>query len=85
MKSGPLLVLLALVARAAPAQVEDSATFQRIDAYVARMIRSARFPGVAVGIVSGDRVVHLRGFGRADPSGQPVTPQTPFLIGSVTK
>ena len=36
-------------------------------------------------IVEGDRVVHLKGFGRADPSGRLVTPQTPFLIGSVTK
>jgi len=36
-------------------------------------------------IVNGDRIIHLRGFGAADPSGRPVTPQTPFIIGSLTK
>ena len=34
---------------------------------------------------SGDQVVHLRGFGQADPAGRPVTPQTPFLIASLGK
>jgi NADH dehydrogenase len=56
-----------------------------IDAYVARTMRSARIPGASVAIVEGDRIVYLKGFGRADPSGRPVTPQTPFLIGSITK
>jgi len=56
-----------------------------IDTYVVEQMRSARIPGMAVAIVEGDRVVHLKSFGRADPSGRPVTPQTPFLIGSVTK
>jgi len=56
-----------------------------IDAYVAEKMRSARIPGVSVAIVEGDRVVYLKGFGRADASRRPVTPQTPFLIGSVTK
>ena len=42
-------------------------------------------PGLALGIVHGDRIVHVQGFGQADRYGQQVTPQTPFLIGSVTK
>jgi CubicO group peptidase (beta-lactamase class C family) len=29
--------------------------------------------------------VHLRGFGRARPGGEPPSPQTPFFIGSLTK
>lgn len=40
---------------------------------------------MAVAIVKGDRVVYIKGFGIADPSRRPVTPQTPFLIGSITK
>jgi NADH dehydrogenase FAD-containing subunit/CubicO group peptidase (beta-lactamase class C family) len=67
------------------AQPDDSALARRIDAYVMRTMRTVRFPGVAVGVVRGDKVVYLRGFGRADPSGRRVTPQTPFMIGSVTK
>ncbi len=86
---GLAIALLGLVVTLAPrdahAQADDPAHLHRIDAYVTRMMRSARIPGAAVGIVKGDRVVYLRGFGRADPSGRPVTPQTPFLIGSVTK
>ena len=60
-------------------------SFASIDAYVAERMRSARIPGVSVAIVAGDRVAYLKGFGRADASGRSVTPQTPFLLGSVTK
>jgi NADH dehydrogenase FAD-containing subunit/CubicO group peptidase (beta-lactamase class C family) len=79
-----LLFILTFTFRSAAAQA-DRAWTRRIDTYVAREMRSARFPGVAVGVVRGDSVIYLRGFGRADPSGRPVTPQTPFLIGSITK
>jgi CubicO group peptidase (beta-lactamase class C family) len=44
-----------------------------------------RIPGLALGIVEGDRVAYTRGFGTADESGAAVTPQTPFIIGSVSK
>jgi CubicO group peptidase (beta-lactamase class C family) len=56
-----------------------------IDRYVEAQRRAARLPGVALGIVHGDRIVHLRGFGHADPAGRPVTPQTPFILASTTK
>src|SRR4029079_3196556 len=36
-----------------------------------------------LGIVQGDQIVHLKGFGNADAAGQPVTPQTPFGTGSL--
>ena len=42
-------------------------------------------PGLALAIVKGDQIVYLKGYGHADQSGRPVTPQTPFLIGSITK
>ena len=41
-------------------------------------------PGFAVAVVSGDRVVHVRGFGDA-AGGRRVTPQTPFVLGSTAK
>ena len=85
MKPGAFLLALIPLARLGHAQSDDTVPIQQIDAYITRTMRSARFPGVAVGIVKGDRVVYLRAFGRADPSGRRVTPQTPFLIGSVTK
>ena len=48
-------------------------------------MREQRIPGLALGIVQGDQVVHMRGFGVADPAGTAVTPQTTFSIGSLTK
>ncbi|MEJ2708934.1 MAG: serine hydrolase [Anaerolineales bacterium] len=48
-------------------------------------MRSNRIPGLALAIVKGDQIVYLKGYGRTDQSGRPVTPKTPFLIGSVTK
>ena len=48
-------------------------------------MEAQRIPGLALGIVHGDRIVHVRGFGQVEESGPGVTPQTPFLIGSVTK
>src|SRR5215207_2984258 len=44
-----------------------------------------RIPGLALGIVEGDRIAYVRGFGTADDSEREVTPQTPFIIGSVSK
>jgi CubicO group peptidase (beta-lactamase class C family) len=40
---------------------------------------------LALGIVHGDKLVHLQSFGEADPSGRAVTPQTPFILASVSK
>src|SRR5215216_37107 len=54
--------------------------FAAIDAYIAQQIAAQRIPGLALGIVQGEQVVHLKGFGLADPAGRPVTPQTPFVL-----
>jgi CubicO group peptidase (beta-lactamase class C family) len=56
-----------------------------IDRYVRSEMDRQRIPGVALGIVQRDRIVHVQGIGQARKSGPEVTPQTPFLIGSVTK
>ncbi len=36
-----------------------------------------QIPGLALGIVEGDRAVYLRGYGITDPNQRQVTPQTP--------
>jgi CubicO group peptidase (beta-lactamase class C family) len=63
----------------------DSPDFDAIDAYVQEQMQEMRMPGMALGIVKGDEIVHLQGFGGADDSGREVTPQTPFKIGSTSK
>jgi CubicO group peptidase (beta-lactamase class C family) len=35
--------------------------------------------------VKSNQILYLRGYGIADPSGRPVTPQTPFRLASVSK
>jgi CubicO group peptidase (beta-lactamase class C family) len=56
-----------------------------IDAYVEKEMRDVRIPGLALGIVHNDEVVHLRGFGVASPDGRAVTSQTPFILASASK
>lgn len=56
-----------------------------IDRYVRSEMDAQRIPGLALGIVQGDRIVHVQGFGQLEKSGPDVTPQTSFLIGSVSK
>jgi CubicO group peptidase (beta-lactamase class C family) len=56
-----------------------------IDAYILAQMWAQRLPGLALGIVHGEQIAHLRGFGVATPRGRPVAPQTPLVIGSLTK
>ena len=65
--------------------ISNSASYDAIDAYVEGQMRRLNIPGVSLAIVEGDKIVHLRGFGRARPGGEAPTPQTPFFIGSLTK
>jgi CubicO group peptidase (beta-lactamase class C family) len=86
---------LALAARAlvgrltranpAPGQAASGAAFDEIDAYIAGQMKRLHIPGAALAIVEGERVVRMSGFGRARPGGETPTPQTPFMIGSLTK
>jgi CubicO group peptidase (beta-lactamase class C family) len=59
--------------------------FDEIDAYINTKMKELGVPGAALVIVQGDQIVHLKGFGVADASGRPVTPQTPFFTGSTGK
>src|SRR6266496_5280067 len=57
----------------------------KIDAYVSAQMQANHIPGVALGLVHNDQIVHLRGFGSADSTGRAVTPHTPFILASVSK
>lgn len=57
-----------------------------VDALLEDLLKAWRVPGVAVGIVTRDKVLHLKGYGvRELGKPQPVTPDTLFAIGSCTK
>lgn len=88
---GCLLFVLVLVtsvsapAAGAPRSQAGEPDLAAIDRYIEQEMAAARLPGLAIGVVRGDGVVHLRGFGRADPGGRAVTPETLFTIGSTGK
>ena len=81
-----LALTLRLFARPTSAKpVFNSASYDEIDAYVEEQMHRLNMPGVSLAIVEGDKIVHLRGFGRERPDGEAPTPQTPFVIASLTK
>ena len=82
MGAGYLMVLASSLVRASANPEPDLAG---IDAYIEKEMREVRIPGLALGIVHNDEVVHLRGFGEADPAGRAVTAQTPFILASASK
>jgi CubicO group peptidase (beta-lactamase class C family) len=84
-KRVPTLSAAPHLARGLADDAPDAAPYDAIDAYLEQQLRRLRVPGAAVAIVEGDRVAHWRGFGRSHLGGAPPSPQTPFVLGSVTK
>ncbi|MGD2078414.1 MAG: serine hydrolase domain-containing protein [Chloroflexota bacterium] len=64
------------------AQAENQAA---IEAFLQERMESLDIPGAALTIVRGDEIVHLDGYGVANGAGEPMTPQTPFLLASFSK
>ena len=56
-----------------------------IEAYVAKGMADFGVPGVAVGLVTGDRLVYAKGFGVGRTGGAAVDSGSVFQIGSTTK
>ena len=78
-----LCLMLLLLAQITPlaAQAPDSA-----DKVVTALMTAQRIPGVAVAVVRNGKVIKAKGYGFADLEHQiPVTPETVFKIGSVSK
>jgi CubicO group peptidase (beta-lactamase class C family) len=56
----------------------------RIDRFVEAAMRRNALPGLALAVTRDDRIVHLEGYGRSGV-GPPVTPETQFLVASLSK
>lgn len=89
-QSFTLLALILLLGWASSPGTTARATAQQpdfaaIDAYIAAQMKAIGLPGLALGIVQGDQIVYLQGYGRADPTGRAVTAQTPFRLASLAK
>ena len=59
---------------------------QAIDDLAERILQTGATPGITLAVSDRERVVEVRCWGLADPArGKPVTPRTPFEIGSISK
>lgn len=71
--------------RRASAGAPTAPDFAAIDSLIEARIRELRIPGLAVAIVQGGQIAHLKGFGVTGPDRRPVTAQTPFQLASIVK
>jgi CubicO group peptidase (beta-lactamase class C family) len=69
-----------------PMEARVRALRPALEAYLARGMKAFDVPGLAIGIVAGDKLVYAKGFGvRSKGGGVPVDTRTIFQIGSTTK
>jgi CubicO group peptidase (beta-lactamase class C family) len=81
-----IAMTVCLLGFAAAALAQSNPQWDALDAYIKTAMREAKVPGLAVGIVQNGQPVYVKGFGVRDiGTGQPVTPDTLFDIGSCTK
>jgi CubicO group peptidase (beta-lactamase class C family) len=69
-----------------PMKARIEALIPDLESYIASGMKAFDVPGLAIGIVSGDRLVYAKGFGvRGKSNAEPVDSRTVFQIGSPTK
>src|SRR5487761_544546 len=84
--AGAIILAVCLLSAAAVARAQGDAPWTPLDRFIESAMQQWNVPGMAIGIVRGNRVVYLKGFGVRDiKTGQAVTPDTLFDIGSCTK
>ncbi|MGH2496501.1 MAG: serine hydrolase domain-containing protein [Ktedonobacteraceae bacterium] len=66
-------------------ELKKQESIMQIEAYIQAKMHDLHLPGLSLAIVQNDQVIYQRGFGVADTTGRPVTPQTPFVLGSLSK
>lgn len=69
-----------------PVSAENTTqNLSQIDKFIDSKMVDLRIPGLSIGIVQNGEITLMKGYGKADSGGTPVTPQTPFILGSTTK
>ncbi|MED4953674.1 serine hydrolase domain-containing protein [Paenibacillus macerans] len=83
-----LTMAAALIVCAIPLKAgaeSDEIDKEQIDAFMYESMTKLQIPGASLAIVKGDQVLYQNGYGISGPGRTPVTAQTPFVIGSVSK
>ncbi len=80
------MLCLILVGMVNPASAHSTQNdFSEVDAYIAEVMQQFQIQGISLAVVRGDQAVYMKGYGIANIQGDPVTPQTPFVLHSITK
>lgn len=87
MRSIFTLGLLLLCAVSAAAAQNGSVNFAELEKIVEAELKENKTPGASIVVISGDRVLFVKGFGAtsAEEGGAQITPDTLFRMGSTTK
>jgi dipeptidyl aminopeptidase/acylaminoacyl peptidase/CubicO group peptidase (beta-lactamase class C family) len=69
-----------------PAAAAPADKLASLDAFIEAAMKEWKVPGLAIAVVHDGKVIHSKGYGLRDVERQlPVTPQTIFAIGSISK
>src|SRR5689334_12140855 len=85
-----LLFLIAVFFSSAPVSADRPETRHslstEVDSAVRQQMRQQRIPGVGVAVVLNGKIIKVKGYGLANVElGTPVSPDTVFEAGSITK
>jgi CubicO group peptidase (beta-lactamase class C family) len=67
-----------------PSASSADSSFETVDALIGQLMRKHRVPGLAVALIDDGRVSYAAGYGTA-VNDRAVTPDTPFMLGSISK
>ena len=81
-----ILLWLGALAATFQAHPQQATTADTVDRYVAAQLAKQHVPGLSLAVLRAGKVIKAKGYGMADlENGIPVTPETVFKIGSVSK
>jgi CubicO group peptidase (beta-lactamase class C family) len=83
--AGLIVISLSSHNVASATAIQQAEYANRLDDFLLKQMDTYKIPGLAVAIVRNDEVEYINGYGIANPDGDPVTPDTPFLLASVSK
>lgn len=79
-------IIACLIISNALSAVAQNIDFKKLESVISAELAETNTPGAAIAVVRGGRVVFARGFGAANvETGEPVTTEMLFRIGSMTK
>ncbi|WP_397538814.1 serine hydrolase domain-containing protein [Rummeliibacillus pycnus] len=80
-----LFFITSLDERALAAENHNDLDVSKIDEYMNNELKRQKIPGASIAIVKDDKVQYIKGYGISGPNGNKMTPQTPVVLGSVSK